>query len=100
MYRDKITTGGQGPKMGRSKDLYRYYSVKRAAKMGAYVYMGRVRSMGPYPRGVCHTLNGVPPRPPPAALPSRSGRAAPQARSEPCGEAGAGARLPGPLHRA
>ena len=40
--------------------------------------------------GVCHTLNGVPPRPPPAALPSRSGRAAPQARSEPCGGAGAG----------
>ena len=37
---DKITTGGQGPKMGRSKDLYRY-SVRRAAKMGAYVYMGR-----------------------------------------------------------
>ena len=24
---DKITTGGQGPKMGRSKDLYRYYSL-------------------------------------------------------------------------
>ena len=24
---DKITTGGQGPKMGRSKHLYRYYSV-------------------------------------------------------------------------
>ena len=70
---DKITTGGQGPKMGRSKDLYRY-SVRRAAKMGAYVYMGRGRSMGPDPRGVCHTLNGVPPRPPPAALPSRSGR--------------------------
>ena len=37
---DKITTGGQGPKMGRSKDLYRYYSVRRAAK-GVYVYMGR-----------------------------------------------------------
>ena len=48
---DKITTGGQGPKMGRSKDLYRYYSVRRAAKMGAYVYMGRGRSMGPDPRG-------------------------------------------------
>ena len=47
---DKITTGDKGPKMGRSKDLYRY-SVRRAAKMGAYVYMGRGRSMGPDPRG-------------------------------------------------
>ena len=47
---NKITTGGPGPKMGRSKDLYRY-SVRRAAKMGAYVYMGRGRSMGPDPRG-------------------------------------------------
>ena len=51
LYMDKITTGGQGPKMGRSKDLYRYYSVRRAAKMGAYVCMGRGRSMGPDPRG-------------------------------------------------
>ena len=42
---DKITTGGQGPKMGRSKDLYRYYSVRRAAKMGAYVYMGRFSNL-------------------------------------------------------
>ena len=51
---DKITTGGQGPKMGRSKDLYRY-SVRRAAKMGAYVYKAASGGLGGTPLSVWHT---------------------------------------------